>query len=74
MYPRHTPVAQCHLGLCHEHGTGIAQDHAEAARWCRMDAVEGEWSRTTLRSCVQLAQAWRQDHTEAIQWCCKAAE
>ena len=31
---RHTPAAQCTLGLCYANGTGVVQDDAEAVQQC----------------------------------------
>jgi TPR repeat protein len=39
---RHTPVAQSNLGFCYENGTGVVQNPAEAVRWYRLAADQGD--------------------------------
>jgi len=38
---RHTPVAQCNLGVMYDNGTGVKQDHTEAVKWSRCAAEQG---------------------------------
>ena len=35
---RHTPAAQCSLGVMCDNDTGVPKDFAKAARWCRLAA------------------------------------
>ena len=39
---RHTPFAQCNLGLSYANGTGVAQDCKEAARLYTLAAAQGD--------------------------------
>jgi hypothetical protein len=34
--------AQYNLGVCFEHGEGVATDHVEAVRWFRLAAAQGD--------------------------------
>eukprot|EP00729_Bicosta_minor_P022491 gene22491-biopygen729 len=39
---RHTPAAQCNLGIMYANGKGVEKDHVEAAKWYRMAGMAAE--------------------------------
>ena len=72
---RHTPHARINLGLAYQGGKGVAQDHAEAARWYRTAAGQGyARAQHNLGIMYMQGKGVEQDHTEANRWYRKAAE
>ena len=65
---RHTPVAQCQLAVMYGNGTGVPQDHAEAVRWYRLAADQGQ-ARAQVNLGVMYANGTGvpQDHIEAVR-------
>jgi hypothetical protein len=66
---RHTPAAQFNLGSCYANGTGVTQNEAEAARWYRLAADQGDSrSQYNLAICYGQGTGVAQDSAEAVRW------
>ena len=62
---RHTPVAQCNLASTYKDGDGVPQDHAEAVRWYRLAADQGDaQAQSNLGMMYKDGSGVPQDHTE----------
>ena len=63
------------FGKCNELGLGVAEDHAEAAKWYRKAAEQGlAMGQVYLGYCYYNGQGVPQDYAEAVNWYRKAAE
>ena len=72
---RHTPVAQANLAVMYARGTGVAQDDAEAARWLRLAATQGNaMAQCNLGLMCTNGIGVAQDPAEAWQWYRLAAD
>jgi len=59
----------------YENGQGVKQDHAEAVRWYRKAAEQGQAdAQCNLGDMYAMGQGVKQDHAEAVQWYRKASE
>ena len=66
---------QCYLGSLYEEGAGVPQDNAEAAKWYRKAAEQGETSaQYNLGAMYTEGQGVPQNFAEAAKWYRKAAE
>jgi hypothetical protein len=64
-----------HLISCYEHGEGVAQDWAEAVRFYRMAAEQGNAkAQVTLGVCFKRGEGVAQDWAEAVRYYRLAAE
>jgi TPR repeat protein len=62
-------------GCCYEHGVGVAQDNAEAARWYRLAAEQGDArAQYNLGCCYQLGKGVLQNDADGAHWVRLAAE
>ena len=67
--------AQCDLGQCYYEGNGVAQDHAEAAKWFRLAAEQGHAdAQCNLGTMYSRGRELPQDGKEAYKWYRQAAE
>lgn len=67
--------AENDLGVCYQHGYGVAQDFEQAAHWYRKAAGRGNaTAQTNLGDCYQLGRGVAVDCKEAVQWYRRAAE
>jgi TPR repeat protein len=67
--------AQCNLGLCYYHGTGVTQDYKEAVKWWTMAANQGNAeSQFNLGFCYYEGKGVTEDEKEAAKWYGKALE
>ncbi len=68
--------AQTNLGLLYDHGQGVPQDYAQAARWYRMAADQGNADAPFIswRCSTDNGQGVPQDYAQAAQWYRKAAD
>ena len=65
---RHTPVAQCNLGVMHRNGTGVAQDVREAVRLYTLAAAQGRTqAQHNLGIMYDTGTGVAQDPQEAVQ-------
>jgi hypothetical protein len=72
---RYTLVAQELLGVCYERGTGVVQDEAEAVRWYRLAADQGNArAQVNLGVRYQNGTGVAQDAAEAVRWYRLAAD
>jgi len=56
-------------------GAGVKQDYAEAVRWYRKAAEQGNlWGQNALGSMYQLGMGVKQDYAEAVKWFRKSAK
>ena len=70
-----TPGAQFVIGYMYQYGKGVPQDYAEAARWYRKAAEQGNAkSQHNLGYMYDKGQGVPQDYAEAVRWYRKAAE
>jgi TPR repeat protein len=59
----------------YEKGQGLDLDYAEAVKWYRKAADQGDaWAQTNLGAMYANGQGVSQDYTEALRWYRKAAE
>ena len=66
---------QFSLGVMYEHGEGVRQDYAEAARWYRKAAEQGLVdAQYNVGVMYEQGQGVRQDYVQAVRWYRKAAE
>ena len=67
----------CHydLGSLYEHGRGVPQDYAEAAKWYRLSAEGGyALAQHALARLYAAGEGVEQDFAEAAAWFRKAAD
>ena len=66
---------QFSLGVMYEHGEGVRQDYAEAARWYRKAAEQGQ-AEAQYNLCMMyyVGQGVNQDHEQAMEWCRSSAD
>ena len=68
-------TAQFNLGVCYDHGQGVAQDYNEAVKWYRKAVEQGYASaQYNLGVCYDNGRGVAQDYNEAVKWYRKAAE
>jgi len=68
-------AAQFDLGLCYEHGSGVAVDKAEAVKWFKRAAEAGYTdAQFNLGVCYDKGSGVAVDKTEAVKWYKRAAE
>ena len=67
--------AQCCLGRCCENGIGVEKNEAEAVKWYRKAAEEGDYPKAqyALGRCYAEGIAVERNEEEAVKWYCKAA-
>eukprot|EP00729_Bicosta_minor_P033117 gene33117-biopygen30718 len=66
---RHTPAAQCTLGLMYNTGEGVEQDHVEAAKWYRKSAEAGFADAQCNLSAVYLGgKGVEQNFAKGVKW------
>lgn len=59
----------------YDHGWGVPQDHAEAVKWYRKAAEQGEAvAQSNLGMMYDQGRGVPQDYAEAIRWYSKAAD
>ena len=58
----------------YENGRGVAQDDAEAMRWYRKAADQGNAERSTTSACCTRRPGVAKDDAEAMSWFRKAAD
>ena len=69
------PAVQNKLGDCLYNGRGVAQDYAEAVKWYRKAAEQGDAGGASgLGVCYCTGHGAAQDHAEGFKWFRKAAE
>jgi len=67
--------AQCWLGLCYYHGTGVAQDYTNAVIWYRKGAEQGNaFAQYWLGLCYCYGIGVPKDQVEASKWFRKSVE
>ena len=67
--------AQYNLGIFHQNGWGVPQNHAEAVKWYRKAAMQGAASAQYNLGFMYLnGQGVPQNYAEAAKWYRKAAE
>jgi TPR repeat protein len=72
---RHTPYAQSNLGVMYNNGEGVLQDHAEAVKWYRLAAEQGNAkAQYNLGVMYENGEGVRQDYVEAVTWYRLAAD
>jgi TPR repeat protein len=66
---------QVQIGNMHYNGHGVPQDYAEAAKWYRRAAEQGNvYAQSILGAMYANGQGFPQDYAEAAKWFRKAAE
>jgi TPR repeat protein len=69
------PKAQFDLAFMYYQNGGVAQDYAQAFRWCRKSAEQGyAKAQSALASMYYQGKGVARDYTEAVLWYRKAAE
>ena len=72
---RGSTQAQILMGVKYYKGEGVAQDRAEAARWCRMAAENGDpRGQYSLGALYDAGDGVARDHAEAARWYRMSAE
>eukprot|EP00729_Bicosta_minor_P009635 gene9635-biopygen7268 len=72
---RHTPAAQCGLGVMYRDGEGVEQDHVEAVKWLRKSAEAGYAAAQCNLSAMYLeGECVEQDVIKGVKWLQLAAE
>ena len=67
--------AQCNLGVCYEHGSGVEKDLAKAVEWYNKAAEQGEaTAQCNLGVCYEHGMGAEKDLAKAVEWYNKAAE
>lgn len=67
--------AQCRLGECYAHGTGVEENKEEAVKWFRKAAEQGNAeAQYHLGECYYDGEGVEQDIEEAVEWYREAAE
>ena len=67
--------AQYNLGILHERGIGVIEDHKEAIKWYRLAAEQGDAdAQYNLGAMHARGKGVIEDHQEAIKWYRLAAE
>eukprot|EP01049_Picozoa_sp_SAG25_P009007 SAG25_NODE_857_length_5044_cov_2.869970_3_plen_674_part_00 len=67
--------AQISLGACYRHGIGVEQDDAEAVKWFRKAAEQGNSrAQNSLGNCYWRGIGIEKHKVQAVKWYCKAAE
>jgi len=62
-------LAQTSLGFMYLKGQGVAQSHAEAAKWFRKAADQGDPdAQYNLAECYRTGKGVKQDYTQAHMW------
>ena len=70
-----SPVAQYYLGVLYNTGRGVPQDYAEAVRWFRKAAAQGNArAQNYLGLLYRKGEGVPQDYSEAVEWYRRAAE
>jgi TPR repeat protein len=68
-------MAQWMLGSMYQKGQGVVEDYAEAARWYRKAADQGDtFAQWMLGTMYENGQGVGQDYAEAAHWYRKAAD
>ena len=71
----HDRTAQCLLGMCHERGLGFKKSDAEAVKWYRRAAEQGEAiAQNNLGGMYENGCGVEQSNVEAVKWYRKSAE
>ena len=66
--------AQYYLGICHDFGYGVPQNHREAVIWYRKAAERGVvMAQYNLAYCYEFGEGVEQDWEKAREWYAKAA-
>ena len=66
--------AQFNLGVCYDHGTGVARNFAEAVKWYRFAAEQGVVkAQYYLGLCYKYGVGVERDRQKAKEWLRKAA-
>ena len=61
--------------ICHEGFDGVEQDYAEAAKWCRKAAEQGDApAQYNLGTMYGNGEGVPEDHVEAARWYRRSAE
>ena len=72
---RATPIAQFSLGVMYDNGEGVPQDNAEAVKWYRLAAEQGDAdAQFNLGRMYDNGEGVPQDYAEAVKWYRLAAE
>src|SRR6516164_5783214 len=70
-----THWGKCHLALMYHVGDGVGQDYAEAMKWYRKAADQGDAaSEEAIGSLYEWGRGVGQDYAEAMKWYRKAAD
>ncbi len=68
-------AAQYLLGVCYASGRGVEQSYAEAVKWLRQAAEQGNaLAQSSLGVCYATGQGVEQSYAEAVKWLRQAAE
>ena len=71
----HDRTAQCLLGMCHERGLGFEKSDAEAVKWYRKAAEQGEAiAQYNLGNMYRDGRGVEQSDVEMVKWYRKSAE
>jgi len=68
------PAAQYNLGVMHEWGNGVPQDHVKALKWYRLSAEQSHKdAQNNLGAMLSKGEGVEQDFVEALKWFVVAA-
>ena len=69
------PAAQYNLGVMHEWGNGVPQDHVKALKWYRLSAEQSHKdAQSNLGAMLSKGEGAEQDFVKALKWFVVAAD